>query len=62
MVAPDQQRRCRHTGSKAMTDRNIKTTSSELDLDQLEAVSGGKTFQVVVKWQPTLVKHSKASG
>jgi len=45
-----------------MTDQSVKTTHRELDLDQLEAVAGGKTFLIDVKWQPSLVKHSKASG
>ena len=45
-----------------MTDRILETASSELDIDLLEAVTGGKHFQVDVKWQPTSVVHSAASG
>jgi hypothetical protein len=46
----------------AMTGQNIKTTSRELEFDQLEAVTGGRNFQVDVKWQPEYVRHSKGSG
>ena len=45
-----------------MTDQILETASSELEIDQLEAVTGGRNFQVDVKWQPTNVVHSAASG
>lgn len=33
----------------------------ELKFDQLEKVAGG-VFQPTIKWQPTEVKHTKATG